>query len=143
MISLRIYGTHMSPVNTLVSARYLSSVFILLSFGSQRLRRRGVGLAWQRDEFLVIEVGELHASGSPVRLRLLDPLARRGDEVPLDEALADGLAPEQHDDRALECADERRLARGKHQHLPGVEALILDFDHAGGDIRGALRIFRR
>src|SRR5580658_5254917 len=51
-------------------------------------RRR---IAGQRDELVVIEVGQLHTAGAPVGLGLFDAVLRRRDEVPLDEALADRL----------------------------------------------------
>jgi hypothetical protein len=55
------------------------------------------GLLGQRDELVMVEVGELHSAGFPVGLRLLDPLLREGHEVPVEEALAERLAAEQHD----------------------------------------------
>ena len=60
------------------------------AFSTDRL-----GRAWrlgQGNELVVVDVGQLHSPGLPVRLGLIDPLARGGHEVPFQVAGPERLA---------------------------------------------------
>ncbi len=105
--------------------------------------RGGRRIAGQRNELVVIAIGQLDAPGAPIGLRLLDPLPRGRDEIPLDEALAHGRSAQKHDDGRGRRAKEHRPARLEHQHLAAVEGLSPHFDLAFDDIRRALGILGR
>src|SRR3546814_8063532 len=59
--------------------------------------RRGRWVFGERDEFLIVEIGQLHPPGPPVGLVLLDAVPGGRDEVPFDEARTNRPAAAQHD----------------------------------------------
>src|SRR5690606_30327226 len=71
-------------------------------------------VAGERDAFAVVQVRELHPAGPPVGLGLFDPFLARGHEVPLDEALAQRLAAEQHQQGRAAGGGERDRTGPEH-----------------------------
>src|SRR6185295_17236596 len=101
--------------------------------GRARVRRQG-------DELFVVAVGQLEAAGTPIRLRLLESFLRRRDEVPINEALAHGLAAKEHHHRRRERGEQHRGARRKHQHVACLERPAVDLDGTRDDVGRALGI---
>ena len=88
----------------------------------------------------MVGVGQLHATGPPVGLGLLQPVLGRGDEVPLDEPLAHRLPAQQHDDGRGHGGDQHRLARIEDHQLALVEPAAVHLDDPLRHIGRALRI---
>src|SRR5688572_9803289 len=113
-----------------------------ISFSALQSRhgiRRRLWVVRQWNEFLVVEVRQLHAPGAPVALGLLDAIPRRGHEVPFDVALAQRLSTEEHHDRGGDRRDDR-VAGAEDGHLSFGEGPPIGLDRARCHIDGALRV---
>ncbi len=89
--------------------------------GGER-RLRGAELLGEGDPLLLVARDDREAALSPVFLRLLDPLARARDEVPLHVATTDRLACDDHDVGAVGAADVDLLPPVEDEHLAGAGA---------------------
>src|SRR5690606_104836 len=89
----QVHGRHPPPFAPATEAQRRSGRTTGGSGIADRFRLIG-----ERDELLLVARYDWKAAGDPVLLRLLDALASRADEVPVDEALAgEGFAAQQHD----------------------------------------------